>query len=84
MSHYGPGPAGTCEHHGAPEDCADSNCAPPRTAAATAARMRGREERAAALLRERGWLAVPPEYVIIEPGRVTIKDRALSVGAGHE
>lgn len=63
MSHYGPGPAGTCEHHGAPEDCADSNCAPPRTAAATAARRRQSEERAAARLRERGWLAVPPEHV---------------------
>lgn len=61
MSHYGPGPAGTTEHRGAPGECADQNCAPPRTAAATAARMRGREERAAALLRERGWAAIPPE-----------------------
>lgn len=32
-----------------------------RTAAAIAARRRGREERAAAMLRERGWLAIPPE-----------------------
>ena len=63
MSHYGPGPAGTTEHRGAPGECADQNCAPPRTAAATAARMRGREERAAAMLRDRGWGVVPPEVL---------------------
>lgn len=63
MSHYGPGPAGTTKHRGAPGDCADLNCAPPRTAAATAARRRQGEERAATMLRERGWLAIPPEHV---------------------
>lgn len=78
MSHYGPGPAGTTEHRGAPGECADQNCAPPRTAAATAARMRGREERAAAMLIERGWLPVPPELVTPELARLVTYQRALA------
>jgi hypothetical protein len=83
MSHYGPGPAGTTEHRGAPGDCADPNCAPPRTAAATAARRRQGEERAATMLRKRGWLAIPPEYVKIGPDLVSIERGALSAGAGR-
>jgi hypothetical protein len=82
MSHYGPGPAGTTEHRGAPGDRADPNCAPPRTAAATAARRRQGEERAATRLIERGWLAVPPELVTPELARLVTYQRALA-GAGR-
>ena len=32
-----------------------------RTAKATAARMRAAEEKKAAVLRERGWVCIPPE-----------------------
>lgn len=54
-----------------------------RTLRARETRTRNRLDRLATELRKAGWLAVPPEYVIIEPDRVTIKDRALSVGAGR-
>lgn len=83
MSHYGPGPAGTIKHSGAPGDCANPDCAPPRTAAATAARRRQSEERAAARLRERGWLAIPPEYVKIRDDSVGVREGGLTVGAGR-
>ena len=56
----------------------------PRTAAATAARMRAREERYAAVLRERGWLAIPPEYVKIKDDSVGVREGGLTVGAGRE
>lgn len=57
--------------------------APARTAAATAARRRQGEERMAAELRGRGWLAIPPEYVTLGPDRVSVHDGGLTVGAGR-
>lgn len=44
------------------------------TAAATRARMRASEEKAAARLRERGWLPIPPEKA----------ETAARLLAGHE
>lgn len=41
----------------------------PRTAAATAGRMRASEERAAARLAERGWVCFPPDYPLIGQAR---------------
>lgn len=55
--------------------------APPRTAAATAARMRGREERAAALLRDRGWGVVPPE--VLASGSEMDLQNVLYAGVGR-
>lgn len=34
---------------------------PPRTAKATATRMRSAQEKKAALLRKAGWICIPPE-----------------------
>lgn len=83
MSHYGPGPAGTTAHRGSPGDCGCPDCAPPRTAAATAARRRQGEERAAAMLRERGWLAFPPERTDLLMER-DITGELAQIGAGRE
>jgi hypothetical protein len=64
MSHYGPGPAGETLHVGTLAQCIDPNCGVrPRTAAATAARMRARQDRMAAELRGLGWGVVPPEVM---------------------
>lgn len=78
MSHYGPGPAGETLHVGTLAQCPDPNCGvPPRTAAATAARMRNRQDRMAAELRGLGWGVITPETMAdgfaLVPGR---SDRA--------
>jgi hypothetical protein len=64
MSHYGPGPAGETLHVGTLAQCTNPDCGVrPRTAAATAARMRAKEDRMAGELRGRGWGVVPPEVM---------------------
>lgn len=47
----------------------DQSTRTPRTAAATAGRMRASEERAAARLAERGWVCFPPDYPLIGQAR---------------
>jgi hypothetical protein len=82
MSHYGPGPADEI-HVGTLAQCTDPGCAPPRTAAATAARMRAREERLAAELRERGWGVVPPEVMAAEDLDMTHVTAELALTGAH-
>jgi hypothetical protein len=78
MSHYGPGPAGETLHVGTLAQCTNPDCGVrPRTAAATAARMRAKEDRMAAELRGRGWLVIAPEHAI-EVERAARKSGALA------
>lgn len=44
----------------------------PRTAAATAGRMRASEERTAARIEARGWLCVAPDHPMIEAVRLLL------------
>lgn len=55
-----------------------------RTAAARMARRRQGEERAARMLRDRGWLAVPPETRVAVEDAVVNRGLPLAVvGAGR-
>lgn len=50
----------------------------PRTAAATAGRMRASEERAAARLEARGWVCIPPDHPSIEVVRLVLNIDEIS------
>lgn len=90
MDHYGDGPAGSTRHVGAPSECSHPGCAPRRTAAATAVRMRARQDRLAAELRGLGWGVITPEsmreqFALIGPyaDRVRTELEGTIMGVRH-